>query len=199
MMKKYSFLVLIIIALVIGCDNDKDHSKNGQIGRVSGERQLAQRDLERKRAAERERQQKKDEMIHRVNGIIQNIGSAENCLLETESTVREEMDMLGKIKQNAKTAYLGGQMSDFRTWQRIGREKKANIKHAARKVENTIFAARQGAESELQRVNWVSSGYKEQQLNHINQRLSKLRTWKSTIERISGDLAEHDTWLDANE
>ena len=120
-------------------------------------------------------------------------------LKETEERIREEKKALDEVKQNARTAHLGGQMGDFQVWQRIGQEKKANIEKALTKAENTIAAARRGAESELQRVNWVSSGEKEKHVNQVNQRLSQLGTWVATFGRVAKDLAQHEAWLNSNE
>lgn len=144
-------------------------------------------------------QQQKDDMIRRVNGIIENIGSAGQRLQAKEKAIREEKDALERVKQNARTAHLGGQMRDFRMWQCIGREKKANIERALTKAENTISEAWRGAESKLQRVNWISDGEKNSHLGRINQRLSQLCTWASTLEQMSDDLAQHTTWLEASE
>ena len=180
-------LVFVLAACGPGGGGNSSHSQRSVSSRTDSH-QAAERGL-----------QQKDEMIRRVNGIIENIGSAEARLQEKEETIREEKKALDEVKQNAKTAHLGGQMSDFRMWQRIGQEKTANIKQAVKKAENTISVARQGVDSELQRVNWVSSGDKEKHLSQINQRLSRLDTWTTALDRISSDLTQHETWLDSNE
>ena len=187
--------VLVVIGLAIvlaGFDPD------GGSSRTSRSRSSSVTQSSSHKATQRAKQQK-DEMIRRVNGIVENIGSAEQRLNEAEKMIREEKKALEDVKRNAKTAHLGGQMSDFRTWQRIGREKKDNIEIALKKAEKTITEARRGAESALRRVNWVSDGEKNSHLNRINQRLSQLGKWTSTLEQVSGDLAKHATWLDANE
>ncbi|MFC1606850.1 hypothetical protein ACFL47_02675 [Candidatus Latescibacterota bacterium] len=134
-----------------------------------------------------------------MNGIIENIGSAEKRLQEMEKTNREEKEALDNIKKNAKTAYVGGQMSDFRMWQRIGRGKKTNIESALKKADNTISEARRIVESEIQRVNWVSDGEKKKNLKQIKQRLSQLGSYTATIKAVSGDLTQHITWIEVNE
>ena len=148
---------------------------------------------------EQRSEQMKDEMIRRVNGIVENIGSAEERLKASEQTVCEEQDALEETRQNARTAHLGGQMTDFRTWQRIGREKRDNIRNTLKKAENTVAEVRRGAESELRRVNWVSDGDKSKHLAQINRRLNELGSWASTFQRSATALAKHSSWLDANE
>ena len=151
------------------------------------------------RANQHVQQQQKDEMIRRVNSIIRNIGTAESHLIETEKTVQEEKKALNEIKENAQAAHLGGQMSDFRMWQRIGREKKSNIERSLQKAKNTILAARQGANSELQRVNWVSNREKQKHLKKVTLRLSRLGNRLEVFNKVSKDLARQDTWLNADE
>jgi len=181
-------LAIVLVACGPGGGGSSSRSSQRSVPSQSDAYQTAQR-----------AQQQKDEMVRRVRGIIENIGSAEARLRDTEETIREERKALDEVKESAKTAHLGGQMSDFRMWQRIGKEKKANIERALQKAEKTIAAARQGAESQLQHVNWVSSGEKETHLNQVNQRLSQMEAWTATFSSASEDLAQHDVWLNAND
>ena len=178
----FAVVVFGLAIALAGCDHESTS------GSSASSRDAAQRGL-----------QQKEEMIRRVNGIIEDIGSAETHLKEAEATIRAEKKALDEVEANAKTAHLGGQMSDFRMWQRIGQEKMTNIDKVIKKAENTIVSARRGAESELRRVNWVSSGEADTHVNQVNQRLSQLASWTARFGRISEDLAKHDSWLGANE
>lgn len=140
-----------------------------------------------------------DEMIRRVNSIIENIGSVDERIQEAGTTILEEKEMLDRIKQNAKTAYLGGQITDFRMWQRIGRDKMTNIENTVRKMENTIHVARQNAESDLRRVNWISKGEKNKHQSQIDQKLLQLDAWMTKIGQVVSDLDLQHAWLNENE
>ena len=143
--------------------------------------------------------QMQDEMIRRVNSIVDDIELADERLIETEHSIQDEKKILDQIKQDAKTSYVGGQMNDFRTWQRLGQEVNANIEEKVRKASNTMAAVRRNSKYQLQRVNWISNNDNEIQTNRVNLLLQKLETWETNFSQLTVELSAKHSWLDVKE
>jgi len=138
-------------------------------------------------------------MVRQVNAVITSLGNAEDRLRETSEILNEDMKQIEDLKHSAATAHRGGQLRDFRTWQRIGREKREHVTEVLSKARNTIAVARGDAETQVRSVSWTSDSARSEHVSRIKQRVTALEQWLPVFDRAQAALAEHAEWLEAQE
>lgn len=140
----------------------------------------------------------RQQMIRQVNGIVENIDQAEHRLREKLDVLRQEQQQMGRLKEDARAAYIAGQISDSRAWQRIAREKYSNIQSELVRAENTIAAVRNDVSNQLRRVSWVSGAHQRRHRAEVERELSRLVQWEREIENILETTISHEKWLESD-
>jgi len=185
--------ILIAIASVIGlsgCNRSDSHSRAGHSYHAPSA--SAQRQAREQRHANR------GQMIRQVNGIVENIEQADRRLRSKLDVLEAEQRQLDRLKEDAKTAYIAGQVADYRTWQRIARDKYANVRAELVRAENTVAAVRNDASNQLRRVSWVSGADRRRHQGQIDQKLSQLARWDREIRTTAANVTSHEKWLNAD-
>ena len=185
-MKTFATLISIVslIAIIncVGCyeNSSKTRSETNRIN------------------AKREKENHENRMIRQVGAIQEDIGDVELKIRDSYATLVDEKTAYVDAKSNARQMYITGQMTDFRIWQRIGKEKHQNITEIAEKCERTIAQLPNLADSQLQQVSWTSSQARTEHSNRINTQISAIKTWSPKLKNARSEIA-NCSWLNYRE
>lgn len=192
-MKTRNFALLITLFAVValsGCSRGDSHSRQSHGYQAPNHsvqvRARAQRDASR------------GQMVRQVNGIVENIEQADRRLRSKLDVLEAEQRQLDRLKEDSKAAYIAGQVGDYRTWQRIARDKYANVRAELVRAENTVAAVRNDVSNQLRRVSWVSGADRRRHQAQIDQKLSQLARWDREIRTTAANATSHEKWLSAD-
>ena len=184
-------IALVTIALVSGCSRDTPPTGN-QVYRTTSHAQVR---AARTSAVSQGNEQR---MIRQVSGIMQSVEQANRRLADKLEALEDEQRQLERLRRDAKNAFIAGQPSDYRIWQRIARDKYRNVRDELARVENTVAAVHRNVQMELRRVSWVSGGARREHLQEVDSLLAQLLQWQGRIDRAAENAGRHQKWLSAD-
>lgn len=183
------FITLLSLLVLTGCDGGPSGSRSQAAYQAPSHSSPQHRGNQRSTNSQ--------QMIRQVNGIVEQIDQVEQRLREKLDVLRQEQQQMERLKEDAKTAYMAGQIADSRAWQRIARDKYRNIRAELVRSENTIAAVRNDASSQLRRVNWVSGVHQRRHRAEVQRELSQLGQWESEIQSLLEKATSHEQWLES--